>query len=226
VPMLLDGDDAQVSCVCIVNGHPSSFQIDSGSTFTQIVPSLAPERVPRYGLGFSSCMGKKLWFPTCEVALAPVDLKGYELTSGRVTASVQIGSSNLLGLRELRRWRVQLLFLPEAKCSAFPLPASQWEQESGHVHSTVPLAGALRAAEALSNGEISAEDVRSDTLPWLLDAAKAMAALHPAKPWWPMRTALPARPPAQPLSLARDFEVLFGTDDALVSHTMPLPRLT
>merc|ERR1719188_2961046 len=72
VAMLVSGDEARVTCTCAVDGRRAEFQIDCGSTYSQILPSLAPRRVPRHGLGAARCLGRRLWFPTCAVWLAPV----------------------------------------------------------------------------------------------------------------------------------------------------------
>lgn len=231
--MLLEGDGVQVSCVCAVDGRVAGFQIDCGSTFSQIVPSLAPRRVPRLGLGSAQCLGRRLWFPTCDVLLAPADAEGNLVaaagssglwgTSSGVMAStteadrhpetdipltrVQVGPQNLLGLRELRRWQVQLTFGPTADCAsllaltAVPSaamaaasmrraaavassaegPDEEEEDdlaEEGAAAGTVPLADALRAAEVLNGGEVAPEDAVSEAFPWLVDVQQVLRRLH------------------------------------------------
>lgn len=254
VAMLIDGDQARVSCVCVVNGIPAGFQIDCGSTFTQIAPELAPQRVPRHGLGSASCLGRRLWFPTCEVELAPVDREGHIVHIGTadepLATRVQIGSSNLLGLFELRRWRVDLSFGPEANhCSMRPPPREQPPIASStrvDAADTVLLTDAIRAASALNEGTVAPEEARCSHHPWLVDASKVIAALRrredekvTAPSWW-SSFSLPcdaliadratvglARVPRLGLSPALPLtaDVLFGTADALVSHSEIPPLL-
>jgi len=248
--MFTDGDQARVTCVCVVNGVSAGFQIDCGSTYTQISSALAPERVPRHGLGSASCLGRRLWFPTCEVMLAPVDSEGGPVQPmpadeptlhSPLSTRVQIGSSNLLGLHELRRWRVALSFAPEAHhCSMQISPKEEPAQadpaplmDGGD---TVLLADALRAASALNEGTIEAEEGRCHEYPWLLDTSKVidLLKLHEARasPSWPgfsmwrpsdALISVPrlGLPPSRPVTA----DVLFGTADALLSDSEIPPLL-
>lgn len=241
--MLVDGDNSHVNCVCSVDSQLAQFQIDSGSTYTQILPALAPRHVPRHGLGAAQSLGRLLWFPTCEVHLAPLDCHGNVMglgVAGSQPTRVQVGSLNLLGLRELRQWRVQLTFSPEASCSADPgLAEATLSMHEGPSlpSSVVPLDEALSAASALNEGVVTAEDATSDTHPWLVDIRKVSEAVRKANglAWWPMS----ALPPPSPMALAplRKCQrpptpkpslrstsgpgILFGTADALVSETIP-----
>lgn len=251
--MLIDGDQARVTCVCVVNGIPAGFQIDCGSTFSHISPELAPERVPRHGLGSAACLGRRLWFPTCEVKLAPVDEDGYVVhpdgADEPLPTRVQIGSSNLLGLHELRRWRVELSFTPEVHhCSVRP-PLKELASSpvsSLGTEDTVPLADALRAASALNKGTVTLEEACCSDRPWLLDASKVVTILRRSEQisvpsWWsgfnlPVQgDALIAACPAagtekaSPLGLSPALpvtaDVLFGTADALLSESQIPPLL-
>jgi len=250
VPMMVDSEQSQVSCICAVNGTAASFQIDCGSTFTQIIPSLAPARVPRYGLGFAKCLDRLLWFPTCQVNLAPVDSEGY-VVQERLASSdheviptlVQIGAVNLLGLQELRRWRVQLSFSPLVHCSVAPEGNVPELDRCGASPDgpTVLLESALQAAAALSEGKVAVEEGQSEQYPWRVDINRVMMALgvkQQGKMCW-MRAAslqpvedmsknivrqlVPVQPPVVPS--VPDMGVLFGTADALISQTIPLPLL-
>lgn len=256
--MLIDGgDQSRVTCVCVVDGVPAGFQIDCGSTFSHIAPELAPPHVPRHGLGSASCLGRRLWFPTCEVQLAPVDPEGRIVQLGgvqeRLTTRVQVGRCNLLGLHELRRWRVEVSFAPEAHhCSMHspaPLASPEVAVEAETVQETLPLAEALRAAAALNEGLVTPEEACCSQRPWLLDASKVIAALRrqeegSAPPTMPTCTwsgfsfpgdaliaeCIPtgvARVP--PLGLVRSVpvtaDVLFGTADALLSSSEIPPLL-
>jgi len=265
--MLVDVDGAELGCICMVGGVPARFQVDTGSTFTQIAPALAPARVSRFGLGSAVCLGRRLWFPTCEVQIVPVGVGGAAIGSlgtgdlapadtcdGAVTR-VQIGALNLLGLNELRRWRVQLAFEPEASCSVDLSVFATWAPRQRCPHqqkerhdvttvddSTLSLQEALRAAEALTRGEVAAEDARSEQYPHLVDASKVTAALLALKvcdaSCWPpahARASLQPSPETSALTIslpalrrplpAPRLPVLFGTADALVSDTFPPPRL-
>jgi len=116
---------------------------------------------------------------------------------------------------------------------------------------TVPLQDALRAAQALTNGEVVPEEAVGDAMPWLLDVTKVLARLRPADalaPWFfggfnglggrgrqgdqrgraapsakPLQGSARRREKVAPLDSAA---VLFGTADALVSETMLPPLLT
>lgn len=274
VAMYVDGDDSRATCLCVVDEVPASFQIDCGSTFTQISPSLAPQRVPRFGLGSALCLGRRHWFPTCEVHLAPVDSNGRivrNLYNGETkVAQVQIGALNLLGLRELRRWHVQMSFAPATatQCSvatassstAACSPRAALRSSECNLDTTVTLQDALQAAAALSNGDVAPEDARSENEPWLVDAIKVLRVLRCrdevySTPWWPTPSSpestapqaarvggtgfapdgmlalrAPSKVPRRSLfRLATDTgkagSVLFGTADALLSHTIPPPLL-
>lgn len=196
--LLLDSDEKSLSCVCVVNGKAASFQVDCGSTYTQIARSLAPQFVPRHGLGVANCLGRHLWFPTCEVPFGLIDADGNIIhPPGSEGAAlppirVQIGALNLLGLRELKRWRVQLAFSPEAPCSAFIAQAEAQAAvaaEPATHESLVSLAEALRAAAALSEGEVAAAEACCDERPWLVDVVKVLSLTRPlsrAFPWLPL----------------------------------------
>lgn len=240
--MFVDNDSAQVKCVCAVDERCAEFQIDCGSTFTQISSSLAPKLVPRLGLGFARSLGSIVWFPTCDVKLAPVDQRGNIVRYNgmeAVVSRVQVGVTNLLGLRELRQWRVQLSFSPEAHCSMSPdaLSTSSSSSLDAVPGGTATLEEAIRAAEALSKGEVLAEDAVSDDYPWLVDIRKVLDRRRPESVpfWWPAlspvtETALTRKSPASSFrgssAGASAAQILFGTPDALVSHTMPPPLLT
>lgn len=186
VAMLIDGDQSGVTCICVVDGVPAGFQIDCGSTFTQISSALAPKRVPRRGFGSASCLGRRLWFPTCDVLLAPVDSQGgvVQLRAAAETlpTRVQIGSSNLLGLHDLRRWRVALSFAPEAHdCSMQPPPADEQPQAApvdDSLEDDMTLGDALRASQALNEGTVDPEEGRCDEYPWLVDGSKVIELLQ------------------------------------------------
>jgi len=250
IGILIDGDHSRVTCVCVVNNIPAGFQIDCGSTFSQISPELAPQHVPRHGLGSASCLGRRMWFPTCEVELAPVDPEGRVVQLGGPDepgiTRVQVGSSNLLGLHELRRWRVELSFAPEANhCSMLPsrteLPSLAAPTSIG-IEDTISLADALQAASALNEGVVELEEARCSEFPWLVDASKVVAALRRRKEapcWWPgfgfpcdALIAAPssgAVPKASALGLSPALpttaHVLFGTADALLSDSEIPPLL-
>lgn len=251
--MLVESGDKQVTCICAVDSQLATFQIDSGSTFSQISPSLAPARVPRFGLGVASCLGRRRWFPTCEVQLAPLDTDGNVMWMGDDTelvqpVRVQIGPLNLLGLRELQEWRVQLTFGPEARCSVSPTRVNSLKGiQDGFLHDTVALEDALRAANALTEGELDVDDARSDIQPWLVDVVKCMSSLRARtmfrQHWWPTPSQMSppsmglasARMPATPQLTAGATKqvgqscsngVLFGTADALLSHSMLPPLLS
>lgn len=253
--MLIDGDQARVTCVCVVNGTPAGFQIDCGSTFSHICPELAPERVPRHGLGSAACLGRRLWFPTCKVQLAPVDEDGYAVhpdgADEPLTTRVQVGSSNLLGLHELRRWRVELSFTPEVHhCSVRPPSKEHAHDRSGSpplgTEDTLPLADALRAASALNKGTVTLEEACCSERPWLVDASKVVAVLRSREQislpsWWsgfdlpvhgdaliaacPPASAAKASPLGLSPSLPVTADVLFGTADALLSESQIPPLL-
>jgi len=238
----------------VVDGVPAGSQIDCGSTFSHIAPELAPQHVPRHGLGSASCLGRRLWFPTCQVQLNPVDPEGYIVETGDgdepLTTRVQVGSSNLLGLYELRRWRVNLSFAPEAHtCSMQPSSRRQAPIASTcpmDVGDTMPLLDALRAASALNEGTVDPEEARCSQRPWLVDASKVIATVRRrtevSVPSWcssfglyqPSNALIAACPPAsaakaQPLGLSPALpvtaDVLFGTADALLSHSEIPPLL-
>lgn len=259
--MLVEGTPSQVSCICSVEGRLAAFQIDSGSTFTQIVPDLAPQLVPRLGLGSASVLGRRVWFPTCSVNLAPVDPEGNVVVFGGASlkaaiprSRVQIGSLNLLGLLELRRWRVLLDFGPAScSCSVALMELDDDPLSSCDGGQTVPLEDALRAAEVLNNGTVQAEEAISDQNPLRVDVAKVleMSRARTMAPWWPLdslalmmpqETATvsthmqqpnmaPAlqphwqRQPNKASGIGVGMAVLFGTADALVSDTMLPPLL-
>jgi hypothetical protein len=159
---------------------------------------------------------------------------------------VQVGSSNLLGLHELRRWRVELSFAPEANhCSMLPsrteLPSLAAPTSIG-IEDTISLADALQAASALNEGVVELEEARCSEFPWLVDASKVVAALRRRKEapcWWPgfgfpcdALIAAPssgAVPKASALGLSPALpttaHVLFGTADALLSDSEIPPLL-
>jgi len=180
----VEGGPTQVSCLCSVDGRLAGFQVDSGSTFSQIVPELAPENVPRLGLGSANCLGRRVWFPTCDVFLAPVDQEGHVLDfegslafqATLAKSRVQIGPVNLLGLMELQRWQVQLTFGPGVCNSSVLLGASAEEttRSFGDGHETMPLREVLRAAEVLNSGTVVAEEAVSEANPQRVDAARVL----------------------------------------------------
>lgn len=243
--MLIDGDQSRVTCVCVVNGIPAGFQIDCGSTFSHISQELAPRHVPRHGLGSASCLGRRLWFPTCEVQLAPVDPEGRIVQLGGVdeppTTRVQVGSSNLLGLHELRRWRVELSFTPEANhCSMAPSRNEHPPTSPiGVPEDTISLLDALRACSALNEGAVELEEARCSERPWLVDASKVVTILRmrdQATCWWPgfnfsqpsdalIAAGAPGVAKAPPLTSPVTADVLFGTADALLSDSQIPPLL-
>lgn len=246
--MLVEGGGAQVSkvnCVCAVDGRLAAFQIDCGSTFSQIAPPLAPERVPRFGLGSADCLGSRRWFPTCKVHLAPVGPEGdtLRLTGEAPEVRVQIGAVNLLGLLELRRWCVQLTFTPGGclgSVGSLGEVAVAAHSVADSPEASVPLTDALRAAEMLNTGEVVAEEAVNELHPGLVDVLRVLEVSHARRP----ATIVPEPFALQPLaarrgrqtSLARRMRqaskipgmaaaVLFGTADALVSETMLPPLL-
>lgn len=229
----------QVSCICSVDGRLAPFQIDSGSTFSQITPELAPQRVPRLGLGSADCLGRRLWFPTCSIALAPVGADGTVLVFGDGAtvqaaiprARVQIGTVGLLGLLELQRWCAQLSFAPYGGCSCSVVLAAP-SAEQAHFHEedeTVTLEDAMQAAEVLNSGALAAEEAVSDRHPHRVDAAKVLEMSRPRtySPWLPARSSAVGKRLRQAATTTRlaSQAVLFGTADALVSQTMPPPLL-
>lgn len=252
--MFTDGDQARVTCVCVVDGVPAGFQLDCGSTFTQISSALAPQRVPRHGLGSAFCLGRRLWFPTCEVLLAPVDSEGgiVQLMAAAepLATRVQIGSSNLLGLQELRRWRVTLSFTPETHHCSMQLPPQEHPQAAPisplDREDSVSLADALSAASALNEGTVDPEEGCCQQSPWLIDASKVMAVLRRREEvnaptqWSIFSLSQPSDaltswrsaeemakvpylglPPGLPMTA----DVMFGTADALVSESEIPPLL-